>query len=163
MLFYYLLSLAVIFFTAFSFEVAGRGFALRSSCTQIRAEISLAINFTVANPYFYANETYFCKCFSKCIINVCTECMKWNTSVFISLVTCHFSTTEPAGDKHLNTFCSHPHCGCDCHFNGTTVRYFTFYLAGDVTCHYCCIKFRTFYFVNVYLNFFLGNLLEFFL
>jgi len=101
--------------------------------------------------------------FSKCIVYIRAQGMKRDPSFLVSLTPGHFGTAQTARDKNLYTFCSHPHGGCYRHFDGTAVGNLAFKLTGYVVCNNVGIKLRALYLEYIYLNLFLGNLLEFFL
>src|SRR5664280_1022409 len=89
--------------------------------------------------------------------------MKRDTTLLIRFTSCHFSSSQTTGDHNFNSFGSHTHCRSDRHLYSTTVRNFALKLTCNIVSYYVSIKFRTFNFKDIYLNFLLGDLLEFFL
>src|SRR5512133_3386382 len=99
---------------AFSLEVACRGFAasLRRLCSQVGTQVALAVDFSVAYPNLDTYQTNFGESLTEGIVDICAEGMQWNSSVFVSFITGHFSTTKPSGYHYLDAFGSHAHRRC---------------------------------------------------
>ena len=82
------------------------------------------------------------------------------TSRFGLFDTAHFSTTQPSPTYDLNAFGPHPHPGGNRLFHCPAERNSLLQLPGNVVGHQLGIELGSFYFLNIYVNLFAGNVLQ---
>src|SRR5699024_5700658 len=75
---------------------------------------------TIINPGFYADFAVSCVCFCKTVIDICTKCLKRNSSFAVELCTGHICAAETSGYCGFDTFCSGFHCSLHGRFHSTS-------------------------------------------
>ena len=123
-------------------------------------QIALAVNRTLADPYLDTQDTYLRKRLGQAVIDVGTECMQRNTSLFHRFAAGHLGTAYTSGNLDLDTFGAHTHRRCDSGFHGAAERYAALQLAGDVLSHDHGVNLRTLHFEDIDLDLLTGEFLQ---
>src|SRR5690606_10932346 len=77
--------------------------------TDIWRQVTFTVNFAFTDPNFHTDLTVSSQGFCQGIVDICTECMQRDSSFFVLLGTCHFSTTKASRTHDLDTFSTHAH------------------------------------------------------